>query len=233
MDELQKAGTEELNIHIKLDSTAFQSSDYVNLMQAVDENLFKSADLQTSKGYAYKRMGFCLNDAVDEARAWKLWVPAELRSDLFWRAHHVITAGHGGLHKSLAKLRQFYYWPGMAVDVQNFPSIWGPRVHTLGQRQLMTRCGIRHVRTGLYSPQANAAERVSRSLLQILRATVATDQRNWETQLSRIECALRNGLHESIGMEPYYAMFGTRMVTHGTAYPIVRKLGGYRQEIHR
>jgi len=23
-----------------------------------------------------------------------------------------------GLHKSLAKLRQFYFWPGMAVDVQ-------------------------------------------------------------------------------------------------------------------
>jgi len=35
-----------------------------------------------------------------------------------------------------------------------------------------------------------------------------------------------NGLHESIGMEPYYAMFGTRMVTDGTAYPILRKLGG-------
>jgi len=27
-------------------------------------------------------------------------------------------------------------------------------------------------------------------------------------------------------MEPYYAMFGTRVVTHGTAYPILRNLGG-------
>jgi len=92
--------------------------------------------------------------------------------------------------------------------------------------ELLTRYGIRHVKTGLYSPQANAAERVKRSVLQILRPTIATDQRNWDTQLSRIECALRNGLHESIGMEPYYAMFGSRMVTHGTAYPILRKLGG-------
>jgi len=92
--------------------------------------------------------------------------------------------------------------------------------------ELMTRYGIRHVKTGLCSPQANAAERVNRSVLQILRATIATDQQNKETQLSRIECALRNGLHESIVMEPYYAMFGTRMVTHGTAYPVLRKLGG-------
>jgi len=92
--------------------------------------------------------------------------------------------------------------------------------------ELMTRYGIRHVRTGVSSPQANAAESVNRSVLQILRATIATDQRNSDTQLSRIGCALRNGLHESIGMEPYYAMFGTRMVTDGTAYPILRKLGG-------
>jgi len=58
----------------------------------VDENLGKSPDLQTSEGYLYKRMGFCLNDAVDETRAWKLVVPAELRPDLVWRAHHAITA---------------------------------------------------------------------------------------------------------------------------------------------
>ncbi|KAH8357348.1 hypothetical protein KR084_003042 [Drosophila pseudotakahashii] len=42
----------------------------------------------------------------------------------------------------------------------------------------------------------------------------------------RIECTLRIGRHESIGIEPYYAMIGTQMVTHGTAYPILRKLGG-------
>jgi len=73
-------------------------------VQAEDKNLGKTPDLQTSKSYVYKRM--------------KLWVPAELRPDLVWRPHHAITAGHGGLHKSLAKLRQFSYWPGMAVDVQ-------------------------------------------------------------------------------------------------------------------
>jgi len=37
--------------------------------------------------------------------------------------------------------------------------------------ELMTSYGIRHIMTGLYSPQANAAERVN-------RATIATNQRN-------------------------------------------------------
>jgi len=52
--------------------------------------------------------------------------------------------------------------------------------------ELMSRYGIRHVKTGLYSPQANTAERINRSVLQILRATIATDQGNWDTQLCRI-----------------------------------------------
>jgi len=71
-------------------------------VQAVDENLGKSPDLQTSEGYVYKRMGFCLNIAVDNTRAWKLWVPAELRPDLVWRAHHAIAAGTEERPKSVA-----------------------------------------------------------------------------------------------------------------------------------
>jgi len=52
--------------------------------------------------------------------------------------------------------------------------------------ELMTLYSNRHVKTVLYSPQANAAERVNRSVLQILRATIATDQRNWDTQPNRV-----------------------------------------------
>jgi len=82
MDELHKAGAEEIDIYIKLDSMAFQSSNYIKLVQAVDQDLGKCPDLQTSEGYVYKRMGLCLHDAVDEARTLKLWVSAKLRTDL-------------------------------------------------------------------------------------------------------------------------------------------------------
>jgi len=61
-------------------------------------------------------------------------------------------------------------------------------------------------------PQANAAERVNRSVLQILRATIATDQRNWDTQLSRID----------LGMD-----LGTRVDRHGTILRNVRNADGY------
>jgi len=35
----------------------------------IRQALGKCPDLQTSEVYVYKRMGFCLNDPVDEARA--------------------------------------------------------------------------------------------------------------------------------------------------------------------
>jgi len=50
--------------------------------------------------------------------------------------------------------------------------------------ELLTQCGIRHVRTGFYAPQANAAEKVSQSVLQMLRATTEKDQRHWDSHLS-------------------------------------------------
>jgi len=49
MDELQKAGAEKLDIHVNLDSTAFQSLDNVNLVQAVDKNFGKSPKVKHQK----------------------------------------------------------------------------------------------------------------------------------------------------------------------------------------
>jgi len=88
--------------------------------------------------------------------------------------------------------------------------------------ELLTQYGTRNVRPGFYAPQANAAERVSRSVLLMLRATTDKDERHWD----RIACTLKSGYHETLGLEPYYAMFGTRMVTHASAYAMLRSLGG-------
>ncbi|KAI8035104.1 hypothetical protein M5D96_012118, partial [Drosophila gunungcola] len=36
------------------------------------------------------------------------------------------------------------------------------------------------------------------------------DQRHWDKHLSRISCTLLSGYHEALGLESYYAMFGTK-----------------------
>lgn len=90
--------------------------------------------------------------------------------------------------------------------------------------EMVKTFGIYHMRTAQYSPQANASERVNQSILAAIRTFLQTDQTEWDVYLSEIECALRSSVHKSIGMTPYFALFGVNMATHASAYKIMRNL---------
>lgn len=83
---------------------------------------------------------------------------------------------------------------------------------------------IKHIRTAVYSPQSNAAERVNQSVLAAIRAYLQEDHRDWDLYLSEIECALRNSVHTATGVTPYFALFGIHMFSSGADYKIARKL---------
>lgn len=85
-----------------------------------------------------------------------------------------------------------------------------------------TNYGINHIYTALYSPQANASERVNRSLIAGIRAFLKDDHRQWDENLSSISCALRNSIHQTINCSPYHALFGFDMVTHASTYGLLR-----------
>lgn len=87
-----------------------------------------------------------------------------------------------------------------------------------------TQYGIEHIYTAFYSPQANASERVNRSLIAAIRAYLKNDHREWDQRLSFISCALRNSFHQSINCSPYHGLFGFDMVTHASSYGIMRQL---------
>lgn len=84
--------------------------------------------------------------------------------------------------------------------------------------------GVKHVFTALYSPQANASERVNRVVNEALRSYIRHDQREWDVYLSSINCAIRNSVHQSMGRTPYQIVFGQNMLTHGGDYNILRRL---------
>lgn len=89
----------------------------------------------------------------------------------------------------------------------------------------LAKFGIIHVRTAVYSPQANASERVNRSVNEDLRSFIRKDQRDWDKYISSINCSLRNSLHHTIGKSPYYVLFGQNMLTHGNDYKVLEKVG--------
>lgn len=88
----------------------------------------------------------------------------------------------------------------------------------------LERYGIRPINTGSHAPQANASERVNRSILAAIRVYVESDQTNWDTHLSSIASALRNSVHTTTGHSPYFTIFGQHMVQHAGAFPILRNL---------
>ncbi|KAL7731407.1 hypothetical protein ACLKA6_001429 [Drosophila palustris] len=91
--------------------------------------------------------------------------------------------------------------------------------------ELMHHHGIKHLRTGNYSAQANASERVNQSVLAAIRTHVNEDQTTWDEKLPEIQAALCSAVHASTGVSPYFAMFGQNMFMHGTDYALARKLG--------
>ncbi|XP_044314737.1 uncharacterized protein K02A2.6-like [Drosophila rhopaloa] len=91
-------------------------------------------------------------------------------------------------------------------------------------RKLMQQYGITHTFTAVHSPQANASERVNRSVIAAIRAYLRPDQKDWDEHLNRICCALRSSVHSSLGTSPYYMVFGQHMITSGSTYSLLRKL---------
>lgn len=84
--------------------------------------------------------------------------------------------------------------------------------------------GVNHVFTAVHAPQSNASERVNRSINEALRSYIRKDQREWDIYLSSINSSLRSSIHQSIGISPYYVVFGQNMLNHGDDYKLMRKL---------
>lgn len=40
--------------------------------------------------------------------------------DILFRAHNSTLSSHGGINKTLERIRRFYFWPNIVVDVKNY-----------------------------------------------------------------------------------------------------------------
>lgn len=98
---------------------AFQSSEYVDLKAFIIDNQ-DQLHVLIADDVIYKRTQHsCGNDVLD-IRIWKLWVPSNLRENLIASAHTPPNKAHGGIAKTLFRLRDRFYWPHMALEVNTF-----------------------------------------------------------------------------------------------------------------
>lgn len=245
------------------------------------------------------------NKILGEDRPWKLVVPKSQRKKLLFDFHDSPISGHLGSFKTLQRLKEQYYWPGMAADVARYvtrcptclslkPCQQGPAGLMGGQRvaeqpwqiittdlmgplplstkqnrmllvvcdyftkysillplrtatakkiadliedQVFLKFGVPQVIicdngvqfkgrefqskmdeygtkiwfTNLYHPQANPTERVNRVLKIMLSSYVQDNHRKWDSQLPKLEFALKTAVHEATGYTPAYLNYGREL----------------------
>lgn len=100
----------------------------------------------------------------------------------------------------------------------------GPQFISKDFNTLLSSLGVHHQYTASYSPQANASERVNRSILSAIRAYLRKDHRKWDEYVGEIGCALRSTVHSATEHSPYYLNFGYHMATHGSVYKLLKRL---------
>ncbi|XP_044572730.1 uncharacterized protein LOC6503773 isoform X1 [Drosophila ananassae] len=299
-------------------SEHFQGPEYLSLVDSVRANSAKLPDLKVVDNLVYRRSEHATGEPLHDVYIWKLWVPLQLVGKVLKNAHDHPLAAHGGVHKTLERVRRYYYWPGLVSDVKTYVSncdackatkapncplrppmgkapesqrffqrlyidFLGPYprsrsgniaifivldhfskfvflkaikkmestvvvkymkeelFHLFGVpelivsdngtqfraelfQKLLREHRITHKLTAIHAPQANASERVNRSIITAIRAYVDTTQKDWDVNLSSICCALRSATHSSLGTSPYYMVFGQHMVTSGGTYALLRSL---------
>lgn len=107
------------------DETAFaieendQCEWYRNLLKATIANPDRYPDFSVNDGLLYRHMHHSLN-FTDRGKAWKLCVPEPLRQRVLAENHDIPTAGHLGIAKTIARISENYYWPGMNGDISRY-----------------------------------------------------------------------------------------------------------------
>lgn len=89
----------------------------------------------------------------------------------------------------------------------------GSQIQAEAFQKFLREYQMSHTLTAAYSPQANASERVNRSVIAAIRSYVRADQKDWDEQLCSICCALRSAVHSAIGTTPYY-MYLANILSH-------------------
>jgi len=105
---------------IDLESTSFLDPEYLQMKAKIIENSEQFPDLQVVDRFVYIRTEHVSgNEELDSAK-WKLWVPEPLRASAIRQAHDSIVNAHGGMQKSIERLRRNFYWPGLSKEVRDY-----------------------------------------------------------------------------------------------------------------
>ncbi|KAG5883462.1 hypothetical protein JTB14_030884 [Gonioctena quinquepunctata] len=75
-------------------------------------------------------------------------------------------------------------------------------------KNLLANYAVKQIFTAHYHAQANPTERANKTLETMIRCYVSENHKEWDKMLSKVACAIRTQVHESMGRTPYFVVFG-------------------------
>lgn len=91
----------------------------MSLIEKLSSKIQFLPDLRIDDGFIYKRVEHTSGDAAQEEMSWKLWVPPSMTDELIKRAHDHPLCAHGGVGKTLHRLKTFFFWPKTGREKAN------------------------------------------------------------------------------------------------------------------
>lgn len=122
-DALSRAYMDELDNELTppdVDLTAkeFQEEEYAQQRLQFEAEPGRYPDIRLVDGIIYVKKQFSTGDTTLDEQAWKVWIPKLMTRSLIDNAHNPPNCAHGGINKTLHRLREKYFWPGMAKEVK-------------------------------------------------------------------------------------------------------------------
>ncbi|XP_061399083.1 uncharacterized protein LOC133334777 [Musca vetustissima] len=121
LSRLPTADEIDMNQVFEFETSEFDSDSYKELRDVVAKNQERLPDLKIIDNMVFKK-SLASYDPETQEFQWKLWVPVSLTHELIKQAHEKTTSAHGGISKSLYRLREKYYWPQMGSQIRQYVS---------------------------------------------------------------------------------------------------------------
>lgn len=121
LSRLPTADEIEMDQVFDFERLEFESDEYKALREEIERHKEQLPDLRIIDNMILKK-GHSSNDDFCQEFQWKLWVPESLTQRLIEEAHDKTTSAHGGIAKTLYRLKEKYYWPQMAKQVRQYVS---------------------------------------------------------------------------------------------------------------
>ncbi|KAK7906795.1 hypothetical protein WMY93_015407 [Mugilogobius chulae] len=136
----------------------------------------------------------------------QLVLPPALRSVVLKSLHS--DMGHMGIERTLDLVRQRFFWPKMAANVEHFVKTCGPDFESRLIKEFCEVAGIKKTRTTPYHPRGNPVERFNRTLLSMLGTLENKQKSKWKEYVKPLVHAYNCTRNEVTGFTPYELLFG-------------------------